>query len=434
MPLASSNKDVLAHLLVSRQSNDGWHAVSAVWAFAMYVFLLKHLLLGIGAGTLCWEVTSVDATCASTWPTFSQGVPLTRSSVLNHNASRQASSRRRAQWNHVFVHPKSKFAFCIIEKNGCTTWSSVFNKLVYGRDGRNYNLGRKVHSKEKEDAVFNDPSAVRAVMVRDPLARFASAFLNKCFDQGCKNSFCAARKRSRRGKPISFATAVEWMLSRKPRTLDPHWQLQSEHCDLRTRLGEYTVIGLMSKSSFSDDARCILEMANISHTNRDRNGKPIFYTGRQSSISEEDMLKRMFTPEAARALVRHMRQDYNVFQLQEPAWTSAATGELYAKVAPSCKVTFYRECGKNVRGKEPCKGVTVHRNSANLSANLSAKSSANSSTKEITIDGWSKVYGNRGALLAATCFVPFSIAWLVWRRFCRGGGSPAETADVPAHP
>ena len=31
--------------------------------------------------------------------------------------------------------------------------------------------------------VFSDPNAVRAVFVRDPLERFASAFVNKCYDE-----------------------------------------------------------------------------------------------------------------------------------------------------------------------------------------------------------------------------------------------------------
>eukprot|EP00450_Noctiluca_scintillans_P038512 CAMPEP_0194480528 /NCGR_PEP_ID=MMETSP0253-20130528/3294_1 /TAXON_ID=2966 /ORGANISM="Noctiluca scintillans" /LENGTH=319 /DNA_ID=CAMNT_0039319921 /DNA_START=287 /DNA_END=1243 /DNA_ORIENTATION=- len=258
--------------------------------------------------------------------------------------------------------------------------------LVNGKDDKNYGLAKKVFSTRNQRKVFSDPSAVRAVMVRDPLARFASGFLNKCFGGNCKNRLCHAQKQ--RGTPISFATAVKWMLARNPWNAgnDKHWTLQAAHCDLKDQLGEYTIVGLMTKTSLHDDARCILELANISHANQDKHGNPIFASGRQSSTAEEDMLKRMFTRKAARALMSHLRVDYDHFHLPEPAWISEATGELYSKVAPNCDPTFYREFRNN-------EGSSLTEGLAEVHDNLTTDKFHNNDASTLT-QGLGKVHGN----------------------------------------
>lgn len=329
---------------------------------------------------------SCSANCASTWPTFDKHLTLNRSAVQSHDKSRRSNSRRRSTDDGVFVHPSSKFAFCLIQKNGCSAWTKVFNMLVNGKDDKNYGLAKKVFSKRNQRKVFLDPSAVRAVMVRDPLARFASVFLNKCFGKNCKNRLCHAQKK--KGTPISFKTATKWMLARNPWNAgnDKHWTLQAGHCDLKHQLGEYTIVGLMTKTSLHEDARCILELANISHANQDKEGNPIFSPGRQSSTAEEDMLKRMFTRKAARALMAHLRVDYHHFHLPEPAWISKATGELYSKVAPNCDPTFYREFRNN-------EGPSLTEGLAEVHGNSTTNKFHNNNTSTLT-EGLGEVHGN----------------------------------------
>merc|ERR1719443_2222031 len=100
-------------------------------------------------------------------------------------------------------------------------------------------------------------------MVRDPLERFASAFLDKCFGYGCANAWCHARDPELSGMPIAFSSAVDWMLGSDPKVLDRHWRLQSRHCDLHRRVREYTVVGLMQKQSLHRDAMCLMDSLGL---------------------------------------------------------------------------------------------------------------------------------------------------------------------------
>merc|ERR1719337_206568 len=65
--------------------------------------------------------------------------------------------------------------------------------------------------------VFADPEATRAVFVRDPLHRFLSAFLNKCYNPTDDEAQGQAGMASMQNCPmykegIVFKDAVEWAL------------------------------------------------------------------------------------------------------------------------------------------------------------------------------------------------------------------------------
>jgi len=55
-----------------------------------------------------------------------------------------------------------------------------------------------------------------------------------------------------------------------------------------------------------------------------------------TSAGEEELLKRLFTVEAARKLMAHLEPDYQTFSLPEPAWVAEATGELYDTYDTGC--------------------------------------------------------------------------------------------------
>jgi hypothetical protein len=207
--------------------------------------------------------------------------------------------------------------------------------------------------------VFSDPAATRAVMVRDPLARFASAFLDKCTQNNCHSGgFCLPRvwKNIPEGKPISFQLAVEFMLSQgtpeSPAQLDGHWSLQSEHCELHKRVSEYTVVGMMKKDTFAQDSTCIMDLARLQrfNTRGQSEGNVPFWGAAgemaavpdwgaqnvnkdaETDMGEEEVLKRLFTKDAAMKLIKHFKQDYDTFNLPVPGWVDDATGELYQDV------------------------------------------------------------------------------------------------------
>ena len=73
------------------------------------------------------------------------------------------------------------------------------------------------------------------VFVRDPLQRVLSAYLDKCLDH-CydSDSGCPA---SLKGRP--FGDMVNFLRDHFDEIFhDPHWQFQSQHCELYQRVNE----------------------------------------------------------------------------------------------------------------------------------------------------------------------------------------------------
>lgn len=292
--------------------------------------------------------------CSSDWPDFTASNPLVSSqrvlhftapSRFTHDFFDKTNKKEQDYIQGVTVLPEEHFAFCSIEKVGSSIWDTLLAKVTsHNRSaGKDYHIKDGVTSLEALRTVFKDPNSVRAVFVREPLSRFVSAFLGKCYLEQCANEHCYARPNSKLGKPISFSQGWRWMLTKDPTTLNGHWTLQSEHCQLRTRIKEYNFIGLMTKETYAHDSRCILERAGLEEydTTGDGSGKPLFTPSPPgANKAEEDVLKKLFTPEAARSLIAHLHADYETFNFpSEPSWVAEATGEWFDYVPPpdSCR-------------------------------------------------------------------------------------------------
>jgi hypothetical protein len=222
--------------------------------------------------------------------------------------------------------------------------------MLTGQDFPDYQVS--AHSKEmygddwdyKVHEVFQNPRATRAVFVRDPMIRFVSAFMSKCLGKnGPRNEFCPMLKPG-----IVFRDAVEWALDKNVsgddmQQWDPHWRPQAFHCALQHRLTDYTVIGHMSATSLSQDGSCLLSRANLSQYDifQSALANENHVTGQMGT--EEDILKRMFTPGAARKLIERYRIDYDTLGFpREPAWIDHAIGDWYEKI-PEPQSSRYRE-------------------------------------------------------------------------------------------
>ena len=241
----------------------------------------------------------------------------------------------------LFIHPPSKFAFCRIAKNGSTQWSKVLAKILNNDAGiisvwphfSVPKLSIDQYGIDGVESIFSDPTATRAVMLRDPLARFASSYLDKCFGMNCTNKICYPRKHAGKeeGQKVTFREAINWLVDTNPLAIiDPHWRLQSEFCNLREHLNDFTIIGRMEKETFTSHSNCILEKARITSS------EPFFKTRDEITNrmgihyrkeSEEDVLKKLYSPRMARIVMEKMYQDYEVLRLPEPAWIDDATGE-----------------------------------------------------------------------------------------------------------
>lgn len=243
----------------------------------------------------------------------------------------------------LFVYPMAKWAMCTIEKNGCSAWLKVFERMMTGDvntrppDEIVYTLVKSTWSEVAATEVFRDPRSVRVLWVRDPLQRFLSGFLNKCmsphdireFDSNCPFRLAGQGP----GFPLSWVQS--WL--RTGRGLgNGHFTPQSWHCELSKRLHEYNVIGLMSHGDFAKNAACILELAGLSRLNRGADGQPFFKEPRNPGAletSSTEVLKKFFTKEFAHEMLDVFQDDYDLFRLKRPTWVDEATGEWFDRAA-----------------------------------------------------------------------------------------------------
>lgn len=260
--------------------------------------------------------------------------------------------RFRDQGLHVL--PEYNFEFCTIPKVGSTMWEHIFLKmLTHNKSAIHYKieadrLWRYGEPRLDSNTVFSNPNSVRAVFVRDPLARFLSAFLDKCTSPKPAHPTISAVCN---GSAI-MKSVVAYVLGAQSQTeqdLDFHWWPQTTFCGTNNFVKEYSFIGLYKTETFGQDSACLMEVAGLQEYNTlgDLNNTPfwgssqkdfrestpnnIFKTTETTDTkSENELMKKIFTPQAARDLIEFYKIDYTTFKLPEPVWLiEGATGELY---------------------------------------------------------------------------------------------------------
>lgn len=301
-----------------------------------------------------------ETSCYADWQVFSPENPLVQTQLVS---TKKDDQNQKIVDDFVknlpegfFVHPPTKFAMCTIPKNSCTQWTTIMHKILNDDPTQNKKYFKAAavswerfnstdDGRQAIRQLLSDPNAERVIFVRDPLARFASAYLNKCFIDNCRNGRCIARNfyRIQRGEMISFRTALNWILDEKvdPREINRHWALQIVQCglDRPNALSDiYTIVGRVDKATMSRDATCVMEKANLSRF--DTRSGPLddpFWAPFQEMVvngtehyrteNEEDVLKKLYTPELARQFMEKYDADYKILHMPEPAWIAEATGE-----------------------------------------------------------------------------------------------------------
>mmetsp|Transcript_64130 Transcript_64130/g.173140 ORF Transcript_64130/g.173140 Transcript_64130/m.173140 type:complete len:333 (-) Transcript_64130:254-1252(-) len=244
-------------------------------------------------------------------------------------------------WQGLMAFPEQNFAFCTIPKNACRSWLRVLEKVYLNDPGYTpsdtfIRLKEHVQSASARADVFSNPSATRAVFVRDPIARLASVFFDKCASH---KGPCPIDH----NVWVSIRKIVSWALNADlgPSHLNEHWVMQSHFCELKERIHEYTFIGYMTKESLTRDAACLLEEAGLAKFNAEFVGDET-PTEKNTWTNEERLLMKLFTKDAAKELVQKFADDYSTFGLPEPAWVESATGEWYDKI-PSNSSAQHRD-------------------------------------------------------------------------------------------
>jgi hypothetical protein len=339
-----------------------------------YLYLVL-MLVGIQAASVHVRVRcragkgrerNVKQDCTRHWKSFGKEEYLDTMQVLDEPElpSSFEGFEHGSPYQGLFVDPVGEFAFCTIEKNACSVWTSFLEKVRTGGlsgDGPAFFVAHQSFQQagpDKVEGVFRSPSAVRAVMIRDPLARFASGFLDKCYSKNCSNQFCFPRYDpgfEMTGKPITFETAVESLLQKNPEHLDAHFKPQSSHCELSSRLHEYTHIGLMTPNTLSNVATCLIDRAGLSIYNVLHSGGPLWQTLENSSAArllhtqeknsvakawlhdEDSVLSQLYTKSAAMRVMEYFKKDYELFNLPVPKWVDAAEGGWYDRAPAGCE-------------------------------------------------------------------------------------------------
>ncbi len=337
-----------------------------VFGAATHIVLMGvRMHLSPSTGIRIKNSNNASARCFDSWGVFERNQSTLTETQWIHRPNLRPPfniSTIDHSFDHLFIDPESNFAFCAIEKNACTQWQTVLRNVKDKRTTNGYERpdfmigehSQRKHGRDKIKDIFESPNSTVVVMVRDPLARFASVYLDKCFGLNCTDWHCLARTRAKpqsgqdkkvpKGMPISFRHALEWMLqdSVSVKTVDSHWSLQSERCGMPNGGLEnyFSIVGKMTKPTLQQDASCIMKQAGIakyniavstsganeSDTTFWKSGG-VKYRDYRHDETEEDVLRKLFTPETARRLMDKFRQDYDFFQLPEPDWIDQATGE-----------------------------------------------------------------------------------------------------------
>lgn len=300
--------------------------------------------------------------CGAQWKMFTPQSDLNSSQVI-HSWHRQSPHdffefkhglQKTAPGVGLIVFPELNFAFCMIPSvTTSTLWSVVLDDMSSSQGGPvdHFKLQApqdpfKNHSQQWLSPIdvsnmFSQENATRIVFVREPLLRFASAFLELCFVDDNARAACSAMF----GVPdesITMKHVVEGALKGEPFMDLMDFAPQSSFCELRQRINEYTFIGLVSHHSFVHDSSCILDNADLGRYDAWRNGALLSNdekTHKELSI-DEVLLEKIFTQDAARSLIELYATDYNTFHFpQEPDWVSNAHGEFYD--VPVTKIIHY---------------------------------------------------------------------------------------------
>jgi len=324
---------------------------------------------------------NAEVTCDSSWDTFGDG-PLQRTSInpspwhgaMDHVEEWEFPEHENAfvRSEHLnveslgiqflYVDPELKFAFCPIEKDACSYFDQIMTRMLTRNTSyaipmqmpwdfiKIYSVGAISQDRFGVNGikqVFADPEATRAVFVRDPLHRFLSAFLNKCFNPTSDEAQGQAGMASMQNCPmykegIVFKDAVEWAMESDMNNVNPHWKLQAYHCFLHKYIQSYNVVGVVSHD-LSSDAKCLFDKAGLDGYNHefvvDEDGKgkrdDNFRSATKNGPTGDALLKLFFPPDVARKFIQHIAIEYSTFRFDtNPAWLEDATGEYYAIVPP----------------------------------------------------------------------------------------------------
>jgi hypothetical protein len=142
----------------------------------------------------------------------------------------------------IVMEEPYKILFFTVKKAGCTVWKQLFRRMMGYDDWRTGEAANpkisglrylNEYSLDQATSLLNDPDYTRAIFVRDPKARFLSAFLDKAFANDGRhlknNCFRHKRKPERAVRKVQQTFAA--FLNVTKTCVDDHWAPQSQRVD-----------------------------------------------------------------------------------------------------------------------------------------------------------------------------------------------------------
>mmetsp|Transcript_102271 Transcript_102271/g.288939 ORF Transcript_102271/g.288939 Transcript_102271/m.288939 type:complete len:458 (-) Transcript_102271:220-1593(-) len=250
-------------------------------------------------------------------------------------------------WSELIRVRNMNFIFCALPKNACTLWKQMLlrasgsghwntenSKLIHDpvksgldlvglkrgghtRDSASRNVSDIVDVFEAKDRI------VKAVIVRDPVTRLLSSYLDRCVDMHEWHR-CSA------SSPISLDETVRRLETRRAHgdIQDVHFRAQMDMCGLRYL--HYDLVGHME--NFAEDSHAILEFAHLwddfGKEGWGRNGKSAFGVQAQLTSNHkqehktEELVCKHYTPETLARVHKLYKTDFEAFGYDVAHWES----------------------------------------------------------------------------------------------------------------
>ena len=252
-------------------------------------------------------------------------------------------------WNAAPVVLKpNKLLFFTIQKTGCTVWKQLFRRMMGHPDWNDPSVSMNpktngldyltIYPLQEATNMMNDPSYTRAIFVRDPKARFLSAYLDKVkrlngsfFQNACCNkraSFPDCQERIANDS-ISFEDFFQITES----CLNTHWAPQIERMEQSKYWKTINFVG--HTETAKQDAKRLLEQVGAwdefgksgwgQHGNESifqSTGTVVHATSSNTGTSQRsalEHLRKYYTPELELLVERRFQKDYDheLFGLQK---------------------------------------------------------------------------------------------------------------------
>eukprot|EP01084_Bolivina_argentea_P263860 446767_1 len=249
------------------------------------------------------------------------------------------------------VDTEHKLLYCAIPKIACVMFKNLFYAIqhndIYIKQidyAPNYNhindenqieaKLKSIHSRIKNTMDINDYMDIitdrqyqKLVILRDPLERLLSGFLDKCLYGPTNGRFCEGRKTT------NFTVFVERIIGKinSNSEIDRHFRPQHSFCNLEETFMYYNNVIIYGYESIGNDTLMFLKSINrdefyyhwgIYHNETMFKGSKVHVTYNATGTNSSMFYQRYYTKQLAMKCIKAFEIDYKLFNLPLPQWIS----------------------------------------------------------------------------------------------------------------